>query len=201
MRTGFHDPAGRKKAVAVGALKYSGCQAAFVTIGGDALGRVFVLEALAGKWSPMEMQQQLFEQCDRWNPFAYGVESSAMQSLYAELTIHQARTEGRLVKIVSVDQPTTVSKDFRIRQALRPLASRGQLFIAAKHVELRHEMASFPSAARKDIIDALASAVMLLPPALPKAAVADERAERLAWLRETGASPQYLSEVARGLHD
>lgn len=187
--------------MAAGALKYTGCRAAFVTVGGDALGRVFVLESLAGKFSPMEMQQLLFAQCERWSPFAYGIEANAMQSLFSQLTVHQAQVEGRQLPIVEVNQPTNVEKDFRIRQALRPLSSRGQLFVSAKHVELRHEMTSFPSSRQKDLIDALASAVMLLPPARPVLAANAEREERLAWLRETGASPQYLSEVARGLHD
>jgi hypothetical protein len=98
-------------------------------------------------------------------------------------------------------QPTNVDKDFRIRQVLKTYSASGRLFVPPRCVELRQELMGFPSSPRKDLVDALASALRLLPAIVPKAAVDHEREERLAYLRETGAPPEYIQRVARGLED
>ena len=197
IRVGFHDPAGRKPKS--GEIKYSRARAAWIMVGGDSMGRVFVLDCLAGKFDPTTMQDKTFAMCEKWDPLVFGIEDNAMQSLYADLTMQRARVEKRRVPIQGVTQPTNVDKDFRIRQALRPLASKGQLFIPPRFIELRQEMQTFPSSPRKDLVDSLASAVMLLPPPVPVHAVEQDLADRLEWARERGAPPEHLQAIARGL--
>lgn len=197
VRVGFHDPAGRKPKS--GDIKYTKARAAWVMIGQDALGRVFVLDAFAGKFDPTTMQDKTFEMCERWDPMVFGIEDNAMQSLYSDLTLRRARDEKRMVKLQGVTQPTNVDKDFRIRQAIRPLASTGKLFVPPKFIELRHEMQGFPSSPVKDLVDSLASAVMMLPPPMPQHVVDDELEARLAYLRESGAPMEYIDKVSRGL--
>ena len=197
IRMGFHDPAGRKPKS--GEIKYSRARAAWVMIGQDSMGRVFVLDCLGGKFDPTTMQDKTFKMCEEWDPLVFGIEDNAMQSLYSDLTLQRARAEKRRVPIQGITQPTNVDKDFRIRQALRPLASTGKLFIPPRFVELWQEMQTFPSSPRKDLVDALASAVMMLPPPVPVHAIENERSERVAYLREAGADPRYIEQVARGL--
>jgi len=196
VRVGFHDPAGRKKPGTT--LKFSAARAAWVTIGQDPIGRIFVLSARSGKYSATEMQDILFEECEKWQPLVYGVEANAMQAVYADLTQQRARVESRRLPLQEVWQPTNVDKDFRIRQVLKPVTAAGRLFLHPRQVELRQEIASFPSSPRKDLVDALASAIRLLPPPVSRAALDADMQDRLAWLRERGAPPQYIESVMRG---
>ena len=197
IRVGFHDPAGRKGKT--GDIKYARARAAWIVVGADALGRVFVLDAVAGKYDATTMQTMTLDICEKWNPIVFGVEANAMQAIYADLTLQRARTENRRIPLQSVYQPTNVDKDFRIRQILKTTSSSGRLFIPPKFVELRQELMAFPSSPRKDMIDALASAIRLLPTPTPTVAIESELADRLAWLRERGADPRHIEAVSRGL--
>jgi phage terminase large subunit-like protein len=98
-----------------------------------------------------------------------------------------------------VTQPTNIDKDWRIRTILQPVIADGRLFIRDEHMELKQEIINFPMSPTKDIIDALASAVKLLPATQSRAQKDQELERRLAYLRDSGAPADYIMQVARGV--
>jgi hypothetical protein len=79
---------------------------------------------------------------------------------------------------------------------LEPVINQGRLFILEGNaqVDLENEVRSFPTGKRKDIVDALASAVKLVPARNQEKAKDDEVQGVLQYLRETGAPGWYIEQ-------
>jgi len=194
-RVAFCDPAGGKKLQ----IKRVRARSAIVVVAQDTLNRLFVLHAWADRCSTDRLTQMILKVNADLRPRLFGIEANAMQSLYGDMVRRESRTtKGPRLPLIPVEQPTKIDKDWRIRSVLQPAIAEGRLFILPTLYELRAEITTFPMSPTKDLIDALASAIALMP----KRAVARERQEemqaRLAYLRETGASPQYIEAVAAG---
>ena len=151
---------------------------------------VFVIYAWAGRLSTQDFKQKLIDVHDTWRPVKFGLESNALQSLFADTVIAAVKEKKQRVRFVSVDQPTKLDKDFRIRSALQEPYANHEIFLLHAQTELQTEIISFPTGSTKDIIDALASIFYHL---LPKRSVAaqdrDEREGLAEYLRLRGASP------------
>jgi hypothetical protein len=187
-RFSFADPASGKKL----ALRSVRARAAIVTIGVDAIGRIFVLDAWADRVSAQKLSDKILEMCDRWTPALFGCEANAMQSLFADLVDFERRLRGMRVPITPVVQPTRIDKDFRIRISLQPVIGERRLFVHPSQVELRAELTTFPTNPRKDLVDALASAIALVPPRAI-AREQDARADALSkYLLDSGMQRPYI---------
>lgn len=191
---GYCDPAsGKAKTV-----RRVAARSAIVVIATDALTRVFVLYAWAGRVSTKALGEQLAEVYETWKPKLFGIESNGMQTAFGDALRLYLRERGLRVPLMPHHQPTKIDKDFRIRAALSPVVNNGRLFLQHSQVELQQELTNFPMTATKDLIDALASAVTLLPGRPAPVVRADEAAARLAYLRDSGAPASYIQAVAEG---
>jgi len=95
---------------------------------------------------------------------------------------------------VPVYQPPTIKKPFRIRAALQSIVASGKLVVGEDQRELWAELVSFPQGPTCDLVDALASAVVLMPVrALPQ-----QRQEEIAglasYLRASGMPSRYIEQ-------
>lgn len=198
-RYAFFDPASSKKMQELKMLK---SRSAIVVVAPDWLGRIFVLDAWAGRCSTDQMIERLYRTHEVWNLKALGGEANGLQELFQEAIMRDARLRGKQLPLRPIHQPTRIDKDWRIRATLQPIVANGRLFVRPDQTELRTEIVSFPLSPLKDTIDALASAIRMIPQR-PVAAERDaETAHLLEYLRKTGAPPAVIEEVAsrRGLH-
>lgn len=187
----FCDPASGKSVI-----KRVRARSSIVVIGADSINRIFVLMAWAGRPTTPILVKKLIDVGDRYKGHLrrFGIEANAMQSLFADLVSSQAKELQRKIPFVPIMQPTKVDKDWRIRTTLQPLmnADSGRLFVHETHHELKSELLSFPMGATKDLVDALASAVRLVPRRVSSER-SDEQQQALAsYLRESGLSPQQI---------
>jgi hypothetical protein len=187
-RYAFADPASGKKL----ALKSVRARAAIVTIAVDAIGRIFVLDAWADRVPAQTLSDKILSTCEQWAPAMFGVEANAMQSLFADLVDFERRLRGMKIPITPITQPSRIDKDFRIRSALQPVIGQRRLFLHPSQVELRAELTTFPTNPKKDLVDALASAIMLVPPrAIAREAVQHDAALE-KYLLDSGMQKAYV---------
>lgn len=193
-RYGFVDPASSKKG---GELKMLKARSAIVVVTHDWLGRIFVLDAWGGRCSTDQLIERMYRAEETWKLRVLGGEANGLQELFQEAVQRDARLRGKRLPLRPVHQSTRVEKDWRIRTILQPIIANGRLFVRPDMTELRTEIASFPMSPLKDMIDALASAIKLIPPRVNRKERDSELEGLLAYLRKTGAPTQYIEEVAR----
>ena len=190
----FADPASGKQK-----LKKVRSRQAIVVIGVDHLIRIFVLLAWAGRLTTSKFRDKLLEVHEKYKPRRFGIEANAMQELFGDLVIEKAKEEFGTSKFIPVNQPTKIEKEFKIRTALEPVIADGRLFLMDDQIELRSEIVSFPTGQLKDIVDALASAIMLIPRRHPQEARDTEREALAKYLRDTGAPSWYIEQQIGGM--
>lgn len=193
-RYGFLDPASSKKDKE-GKLKVK-ARSAIVVVAPDWLGRIFVLDAWAGRTSTDDLIERMYKTHDTWKLRVLGGEANAMQELFQEAVQRDARLRGRNLPLRPVHQPTRIEKEWRIRTILQPIVANGRLFLRPDMTALRTEIASFPLSPMKDCIDALASAIKLIPPRTTRREKDRELEALLSYLRKSGAPAHYIEEVA-----
>lgn len=186
----FLDPAGRRKPEQ---LKKIRARAAIIVIAVDQLRRVFVVEAWAEKASALTIRDKVFELNAIWHPRAFGCEANAMQELYAEMLMLEAKRQGISLPMTEVYQPTNIEKTFRIRTTLAPVVGFGRLFVREDHHELYRELTTFPMCQTFDLVDALASVCAMVPPASRQKQTHHEREAHATYLRGSGY-PVHLIE-------
>ena len=196
-RYAFCDPASGKTA-----LKHAKARSAIVILAVDDLARLFVLHAWAARCPTDRLIDQILALAEQYRPRLFGIEANAMQVLFADAVMREARYRGKTLPLTAVVQPTKIDKNWRIRTALQPVIAEGRLFIQPTQHELKHELTSFPMSPLKDLADALASAVTLVPPRTTRVQQDDERDALADYLRRSGAPPAYIEqrllEVAGG---
>jgi predicted phage terminase large subunit-like protein len=193
----FVDPAGKPKPGEH--LKKTRSRQAIVVIHSDWLGRIFVRDAWAGRLSASRFTERIISTYFKYKPRLCGIEANAMQELYADMVIDKAREQFSTVAMYPIYQSTKVEKKWRIRTVLEPVINAGRLFLLGSMPELETEIRNFPTGDHMDIIDALASAVSLVPKRTAKQQTNDEMKEILHYLRETGASPHQIEQRKREL--
>ena len=192
---GFTDPAGSKQGRTALALQQA--QQAIVVIAVSPLLHVLVVFAWADKIPATKYVDKLISVHERYHPKVFGIESNAMQKLFADLVRAEAKKRLSKVSFMAIDQPTNIDKDFRIRTVVEPVINYGRLLLNKQLVELESQLAGFPTAHRKDLVDALASCLRLIPKR-PEQVVKNEEIERLAsYLRATGAPTYYIEQRIR----
>ena len=162
-RYGFLDPAGGK---ARGGLRRVSARSAIVIVAPSPQGHLVVLEAWAAKCPTSELVAKVFSLQETWKIKIFGVEANAMQSLFVDSLEMLAANREIKIPLTPVFQPTRVEKTFRIRTALQPVIESGRLILGETQLELYSELEAFPQGQTVDLVDALASAVSLVP-ALP----------------------------------
>jgi hypothetical protein len=188
-RAGFLDPAGGKQAV-----KGTRARQAIIIVGVDQLTRIFVLYAWAGRLPVSQLYDKIFEVNEDYRPNVFGIEANAMQAFIAEAVHLEAKRRFERLPVADVSQPTRIDKDFRIRSILQPVVGWGRLFLRADQVELQKEIINFPMSPIKDMVDALASAVSLLPARPPDATKHNELDALAKYLRDSGMSPHLIED-------
>lgn len=191
----FVDPAsGRKSAAA----RKTSSRSADIVVGIDDIGHIFVLHAWAGRIPTTAHTDRIFTMSKDWKPRVVGIDASAMQTLYADSLLREAKQRKIRLPLWPVPMPTTIDKDERIRTILQPVMAHGRLFLTADQRDLFQEIEAFPTGATKDLVDALASAIKLLRKPGARRAEAVERDAHLAYLKATGAPAFYIDAVKSG---
>jgi hypothetical protein len=99
------------------------------------------------------------------------------------------------IKMISIYQPTNVIKDYRISTGLEPVILQGRFFLQPSEIEARSELQGHPTAATKDIIDAIETLINRVAPRMPKKHVEDhERDEYAKYLRASGMSAHRIQD-------
>lgn len=188
----FVDPASGKKTAA---QRKTSSRSADVVVGMDGLGHVFVLHAWAGRVPTPAHTDRIFQLAVDWKPRIVGIDASAMQTLYSDSLLLEARHRKARLPLWPMQMPTHVVKEERIRAVLQPVIANGRLFLSAEQHDLQQEIESFPTGATKDLVDALASAITLLRKPGRERSESREREAYLAYLKATGAPASYIDRV------
>lgn len=154
----FCDPSGGKDTI-----KRARARSAIVGVAQDDDARIFVLHAWAARVKAGTLLEKILEVNEEFRPRRFGIEANAMQVLFTDLVRREARFRETRLSLYPVQQPTRVDKFFRLRSTLQPVIGFGRLFVQAHQVELKEELRAFPMGETVDLVDALASAVELLP--------------------------------------
>lgn len=165
-----------------------------ITVGArDWLDRWFFLYIWAGRETATDFKKRIIDAQEMYRPRIFGLEANGMQVLYGSLVREEAKLRcGSRVKMIPVYQPTNVDKDFRIRTGLEPLIAQGRLFLLPELTDAWIELRGFPTAATKDIVDAMETTVRLAPKR-PRSATNDSEREQYAkYLRSTKLAPHLI---------
>lgn len=191
-RYGFLDPAAGKQGR--DQLRKELARSAIVVVTQDSMQRVFVLEAWAKRCPTQELVREMMRVNKEWGLKSFGVEANAMQSLFVDTVEMILREKGEKIPLRAIYQNTRVDKMFRIRTALQPLLGQGRLILGEEQMELRNELKAFPRGQTVDLVDALASAVGMLPD-VPQEEAVNQQADGLAkYLREQGVKAEYIEQ-------
>ena len=182
-------------------LKNSRARASIVGVAPHILknGRrlLFVLVAWAARTSANALQEKILEVGEQWKPTMFGIESNALQSLFADLVIGEAKHRRLRLRLVPIEQPTKIDKTWRIRTSLQPEIANNNIYLLRQHTELATEIIGFPSASTMDLADGLASIVYHMLPRYSRRSSSELEREALAeHLRDAGYSSQ---EIVRRL--
>jgi hypothetical protein len=156
----FIDPAGGKRQQ----LKRVRARSAIVVVGADYMERLFVLHTWADRASTPQILEKVFAINERFKPRRFGCEANALQSLFADAIRYIAKERGLRIPLTPVEQPTKITKEFRVRSILQPIIGNGRLFLQPNQHELRTEITAFPTGLTVDLVDALASVAAMVPP-------------------------------------
>lgn len=170
-RRSFLDPhSGKKTKIHAGLAR-----AAIVDVARDKWNRIFVLDAWADRAKTDEIIEQIINHYYRWHPGTFGIDGTAQQNLFVDTvrTILRLRGQGQ-IHIEGYPAPTHIDKMYRIRTVIQPVIAEHRLFIRDDLIELRTELAAFPTGSTCDLVDALAGAISMFPPAI----TADEEYEQ-----------------------
>lgn len=188
-KVAFLDPAGGKALT-----KRTQARSAIAVLGQDPYQRIYLLHVWCGRVAVPELVRMLFEINTNFRPRVFGGESDALQHLFQEAVKLIAKDRQEQLPLLPVPHSTRIDKDFRIRTTLQPVLAEGRLVVRPDQHEFLAELRGFPMYPTKDIVDAVASAINLLPQK-PRRKQQDQQAEALAaYLRKTGAPSQYIEQ-------
>jgi hypothetical protein len=165
------------------------CRTAITVVGSEITHkqRRFLLDAVAGFWSPQETVKHCIDLCKVWRPRGIGFEEVGFQFMLKD-EFERARQAARLeVGLLELKTPTNVIKESRIR-GLQPDFFRGDFYVREDQTDFLDEYRKFPTGRHVDILDSLAYHPQLWNRSRPMAIeLADyaaedaDLAERPAW--------------------
>lgn len=187
----FCDPASGKKREAIRSVR---ARSAIVVVGTDSLNRIFVLDAWADRVGTNEIRKKFVDMCEYWGPAIAAFEDVGQQSLLVDPIMDEAAMRGLQLPLAAIKPTTKVDKRFRIRATIQPVYGAGRLIINESLLELINEITGFPLSPTMDLVDAMASAIALVPPATTEQKTSDDAAELARYLRESGASMDAIEQ-------
>lgn len=183
------DPASGKRNTTIRSVR---SRSALVVAGTDQIGRIWAVDAKAGRWSTNEIVANLLVLCQKWKPLLVGYEAMGQQTLLEDPINDGGKMLGIQVPLTPFTVSTKVDKNWRIRSAIQPLIGSGRLLINRALTELVNEITSFPMSSVNDLVDALASVCMVIPAPTTVNDNYDEVRELAHYLRESGAPPSEI---------
>jgi hypothetical protein len=160
-----------------------------IVVGGrDWLSRWFWLAVWAGRLTASDFKQKILDMQEQYSPRRFGLEANGMQVLFGSLIREDAKVQfGDTARFIPIYQPTNVDKIYRIRTGIEPIILQGRYFLMESEIEARSELSGFPTAATKDIIDAMEACMNRVAPKRQARLVERrERDEYAAYLRNSG---------------
>jgi predicted phage terminase large subunit-like protein len=145
---------------------------AFIVLGTDSNGLMYVVEAYRKRLEPGEVIEKLFQLYNIYQPHTIGIEDVAISKLYRkyfELEAAKRKLYPNLQPIKLDMSRSGRSKNYRI-EALRPFFKQGKFLITKDQQDLVGELLSFPSGKHDDLIDALAVQLEIVHPGKKKKA-------------------------------
>ena len=183
----YLDPAsGRKEA------KRPGARSALIVACHCPPAFVLILHAWAARASTTEITQEIFHIHTIFRPVQIAVETAGQQYLLYSHLIDEAMRQGIKLPLVEGKQYTEDAKDARITESIQPLTVQGRLCIQSHHTLLRDELADYPRGATKDLLDALAGCLSIMPKPQPILGHQDSRQAVLDYLARANASAQTI---------
>lgn len=165
-RVAWCDPAGGSTL----ARRPSGlARSAVVVIGMDSLERVFILNIWAQRCPTDRLIERVFSTQTFYKPALFGLDATGFGGIqFKDMLVREARERGARVNW----RPSAMREDktFSIERTLQPLAAQGRLFRPPEEDcrLLKEEWTQFPDGQYRDVLDALACAIRLLPTVLPE---------------------------------
>lgn len=167
----------------------------------DWLNRWFWLSIWAGRETASGFKDRILNTQGEYNPRRFGLEANGMQVLFGNLVRDEAKIRFGHIKMVPIYQPTNVEKTYRIRTGFEPVIMQGRCFLQEKEIEARAEIAGFPTAATRDIIDAMETLVSRVAPKQHIKAVEDREGEEYAkYLRASGMQAHKIEDAMKRFH-
>jgi hypothetical protein len=181
----YIDPAsGRKEA------KRPGARSALVVACYAPPAFILVLHTWAARASTTEITDQVFLVNQLYNPAQIALETAGQQYLLYSHIVDEAVRRGIRLPLVEGKQYTEDAKDARIKETIQPLSTQGRLCFQSHQTMLRDELADFPRGATKDLLDALAGCISLIPKPQPVLAGQDSRQAVLDYLNRAHVGPR-----------
>lgn len=128
-------------------------RSAIVVSGVSPTGLLYVLDIAAGRWSPDNLVEKVFELCDLWQP-TWGVGFEQDDKGLKVLFETEMQRTGRNILYRSL-KPGTTDKERRAAP-LHRLAQKWGLWVGRGHQALVDELLRFPVGKNDDYVDALA---------------------------------------------
>ncbi len=191
----FLDPAGGKKHAEVKKVR---ARSAIVVAGVDAANRLFIFKAWAERCTTPVLLEEIYRTAEQFPLTVFGIESSAQQTLFVDMVAVNAEQARKKLPLRPHPQPTNITKEFRIRTQLQKRLAAGRIFLQPDMHDLKDEIVSFPMSTTVDLVDALASLTTIIPERMSLNEEAEEEEQRLQYLRDSGAPPEYIRQVAAG---
>jgi len=154
----YLDPAsGRKQA------RRPGARSALVVVCHAPPAFVYLHYVWAARASTTEITEQVFFVHATFSPVQIAIETAGQQYLLYSHLVDESLRRGIRVPLVEGKQYSEDAKDARISESLQPLIAQGRLVIQSHQLEAKQELTDYPRGATKDILDALAGAISIMP--------------------------------------
>lgn len=158
---------------------------------------IHVQYAWAQRASTTELTEQLFFVQAQFRPIQMAIETAGQQYLLYSHVMDEGVRRGIRLPLVEGTQFTEDAKDERIHNTLQPLIAQGRLCVQSHQIDLRQELTDYPRGATKDLLDALAGCVSLMPKPRAVLGVQDSRAAILEYLDRARVPVHEQSRWAR----
>lgn len=189
----YLDPAsGRKQA------KRPGARSAIIVASHIPPAYVWVRHAWAARASTTEITEEVFNVWAIFQPVQIAIETAGQQYLLYSHIMDEAIRRGIRLPLVEGRQYTEDAKDARIAETVQPLTAQGRLCVQSHHIHLRDELADFPRGATKDLLDALAGCLSIMPKPQPVLGAHDEHQAIRDYLARAHVP---LHQIDRALQD
>ena len=190
----YVDPAsGRKEA------KRPGARTAIIVAGSCPPAMILVWHTWAERASTTDITAQIFLVNELFHPVQIAIETAGQQYLLYSHVIDEGVRRGIRLPLVEGKQYTEDAKDARIKETIQPLSAQGRLCFQSHQTMLRDELADFPLGATKDLLDALAGCISLIPKPQPVLAAQENRQAVLDYLARAHVGPRERAEYEQSL--